>query len=141
MSLQHSGLKGSVTMKLSQLQNLCKRDPAGYADDYQSQLSRFAAELHILESSPGRESSKLVDLMQFVAAVTSSAYKADAAQVAAKLTSLLSTHAAALHADTRRAAAQCLVLMRNRNAVAPDALMELFFGLMTVPDKALRSMV
>ena len=39
-----SGKRIDVTLKLSQLQNLCKRDPIGYRDDYDAQLRRLKSE-------------------------------------------------------------------------------------------------
>ena len=120
MSLQSSGLKGSVTMKLSQLQDLCKRDPLGYEDDYQQQFTRFNAELDILVLNPARDAPKFIELLNFVAAVTSSAYKQDARQAAASITALLKKHGGRMHQDTRRSCAGALILMRNRKAVDPE---------------------
>ena len=36
-----------VTLKLPQLQNLCKRDPVGYREDYDAQCRRLTAELQV----------------------------------------------------------------------------------------------
>jgi protein SDA1 len=44
-----------VTLKLPQLQNLCKRDPIAYRDDYDAQVRRLMAELSVLTMS--RQSS------------------------------------------------------------------------------------
>jgi protein SDA1 len=100
-----------VTLKLSQLQNFCKRDPSGYRAEYDAQVRRLESELHVLALQGGKTSggggasslmaaattgalppSKLTisaaatpsslsdgttlqELMQFVAAVSSSSYK------------------------------------------------------------------
>ena len=37
-----------VTLKLTQLQNLCKRDPVAYYDDYSAQVRRLSAELQVM---------------------------------------------------------------------------------------------
>jgi len=51
----------------------------------------------------------------------------------------LSTWALQLHRDVRKACVSALILMRNKGAVDPLRLLELFFRIMAVvPDKALR---
>jgi protein SDA1 len=109
-----SSTKGSVTMRLSQLQNLCKRDPLGYSDDYKTQLNRFNASLSILDLNPGQENEDFVELLQFICAVVSKSYKEDGDDVAEKVMKVLAGKCDELHPDTRRACAQSLILMRNR---------------------------
>ena len=71
-----SGTRIDVTLKLPQLQNLCKRDPKGYRDDYDAQLRRLKSECDILALSPSNHpSTSLIELIQFAAAVSSSSYK------------------------------------------------------------------
>mmetsp|Transcript_19617 Transcript_19617/g.40691 ORF Transcript_19617/g.40691 Transcript_19617/m.40691 type:complete len:849 (+) Transcript_19617:51-2597(+) len=128
-----------VTMKLPQLQNLCKRDPLGYKDDYEGQLVRFNSELSILHLNPSVSSSRFVVLLQFICAVVSSAYKKDSPEVSASVMGLLKEKGDVLHPATRKACAQSLILLRNRGCVTPDALMTLFFDMLVVKDKELRS--
>jgi protein SDA1 len=113
----HQHRRPDVTLKLSQLQNFCKRDPDGYRAEYDAQARRLESELEILalqggkangggssgalllsgggpidesgghgaaatrgssasvSSSPG--GTPLQELMQFVAAVSSSSYKGE----------------------------------------------------------------
>ena len=87
--LSSSSTKASVTLKLSQLQNLCKRDPEGYREDYQTQLVRFTSECDVLAMNPSAENSRFVEVMQFVCAVVSKSYREDANGVAATLMGLL----------------------------------------------------
>ena len=68
-------------MRLSQLQNLCKRDPLGYSDDYRTQAKRFKAELNILKLNPGSENEPFVELLQFICAVVSKSYRDDGEEV------------------------------------------------------------
>ena len=71
-----SGTRVDVTLKLPQLQNLCKRDPSGYRDDYDAQIRRLKSECGILALSPSSTPSEsLIELIQFAAAVSSSSYK------------------------------------------------------------------
>jgi protein SDA1 len=71
-----AGARVDVTLKLSQLQNFCKRDPTGYKEDYDAQVRRLESEMGILALQPSTEPSpRLVELIQFAAAVSSSSYK------------------------------------------------------------------
>ena len=110
---------------------------------------------------------RVVELIQFTAAVSSSSYKgAESDRVARQLQGLLTTtdgssgsvNAAAATAtattssisssnsnlpkDVRKACVSALILMRNKGAVAPLDLLPLFFNLMVVTaDKALRELL
>ena len=174
-----AGTRVDVTLKVSQLQNLCKRDPEGYREDYDAQVRRLESECGILALSPLSDPSpRLVELIHFAAAVSSSSYKGaesdriaqllkdlllgqktaaaptttstgpkpqeqapsreDQQQSVANVTSM-STWALQLHRDVRKACVSALILMRNKGAVAPLQILELFFRVMAVvPDKALR---
>ena len=70
-----AGTRPDVTLKLSQLQNLCKRDPQGHRNDYDAQIRRLKSECHILSLNPSaKPPSQLSELIQFAAAVSSSSY-------------------------------------------------------------------
>lgn len=163
-----AGTRVDVTLKISQLQNLCKRDPQGYREDYDAQVRRLESECGILSLSPSSDPSpRLVELIQFAAAVSSSSYKGkESDKIAELLISLLlgsasgektedtkskrnapisfSLPAAAisLHRDVRKACVSALILMRNKGAIQPLKLLELFFRIMSVvSDKGLREML
>ncbi len=75
MATTGAGVRPDVTLKLSQLQNLCKRDPQGHRSDYDAQIRRLQSECHILSLSPNsKPPSHLSELIQFAAAVSSSSY-------------------------------------------------------------------
>jgi protein SDA1 len=86
-----AGTKVDVTLKLPQLQNLCKRDPEGYREDYDAQVRRLESELNILQLSPQQHvNDGLMELIQFAAAVSSSSYKGEESdRIAAMLIGLL----------------------------------------------------
>ena len=159
----------TLPLKLSQLQNLIKRDPPCYKEDYDTQSRRLISLVDILLLSPNADPSpNLVELIQFMAAVSSSSYKGkESDDVARILMGLLvgagnvnvddhgTTNASAsalplinntlplpalqLHRDIRKACVSALILMRNKGAIPPLTLLQLFFQLMAVvPDKNLR---
>jgi len=178
-----AGTRRDVTLRLPQLQNLCKRDPPAYRTDYDAQIRRLRSECAVLALSPSAKPSgdDLVELLQFAAAVSSSSYRgnesdaiaallidlllgqcnptgggaaggggvsggnaaaaAGGADLAANLSSVPPS-ALQLHRDVRKACVSALILMRNKGAVAPLTLLQLFFRLMAcVPDKNLREML
>lgn len=157
-----------TTLKLSQLQNLAKRDPVAYAEDYQAQVRRLESELGILQLSPSTEpTTSLTELMQFCSAVSSSSYKGvESDRIASLLIRLLvgdegtdgnakgassvpvminnssSIPALQLHRDVRKTAVSALILMRNKGSIEPLRLLPLFFRILSiVPDKALREIL
>lgn len=139
----------NVTLKLPQLQNLCKRDPIGYKDDYLAQTRRLESELAILQHTDGTNAQRTVELIQFAAAVASSSYKGDESdRIANLLMDLLGkssndfSKAASLHRDVRRSCVSALIIMRNKGTVSPGPLQQLFFNVMVaVVDKGLREML
>ena len=173
-STTRSSRSTHLPLKLSQLQNFCKRDPAAYKEDYDAQNRRLTSLVGILLLSPNADPSpSLVELIQFMAAVSSSSYKGvESDKVANLLMDLLvgssngggsanistsgitqQRHAGSvpllqttlplaalqLHRDIRKACVSALILMRNKGAIPPLRLLQLFFQLMAVvPDKNLR---
>eukprot|EP00970_Alexandrium_tamarense_P008423 scaffold1596_cov176-Alexandrium_tamarense.AAC.2 len=166
-----AGSRSTLPLKLSQLQNFCKRDPDGYKEDYDAQSRRLVSLVGILLLSPNADPSpSLVELIQFMAAVSSSSYKGEDSDRVADLlmdllvgssngannsnggfssspsnnltpilNSTLPVAALQLHRDIRKACVSALILMRNKGAVPPLRLLQLFFQLMAVvPDKNLR---
>lgn len=164
-SLPTSARSSSLPLKLSQLQNFCKRDPPAYKEDYDAQFRRLSSLISILRLSPNADPSpQLVELIQFAAAVSSSSYRGEESdRVADLLIDLLvgssggndaksdnkanadllqcslPSAALSLHRDIRKACVSALILMRNKGAVPPLRLLRLFFQLMAVvSDKNLR---
>lgn len=86
MATTGAGVRPDVTLKLSQLQNLCKRDSQGHRTDYDAQIRRLQSECHILSLSPStRPSTQLSELIQFAAAVSSSSYDSNTSDMVSNL--------------------------------------------------------
>ena len=49
--------RSTLPLKLSQLQNFCKRDPVGYKEDYDAQSRRLVSLVGILLLSPNADPS------------------------------------------------------------------------------------
>lgn len=56
---------------LPQLQNLIKRDPDSYKDDFMQQYRHYLSILEVFRLSPDQENKSLDDLVMFIAQVNS----------------------------------------------------------------------
>ena len=108
---------------LPTLQNLIKRDPDGYREDFVRRLRHFQSIIEIQRQTPGAEGKELVSLLGFVSAVCP-CYPELTAEVPGQLSSLLDEQLDALEPTVRRAIFQALVLLRNRGMVEPLPLLQ-----------------
>ncbi|XP_073980652.1 SDA1 domain containing protein Mys45A isoform X4 [Rhodnius prolixus] len=122
---------------LPQLQNLIKRDPLSYKDEFIQQKRHYESLLSLFELHPDEYNKSLVDLVMFMAQV-SSCYPDSLKDFPQELVNILGTHNTVLHAEMRMAFCRALILLRNRNLLAPMDLLTLFFLLLRSHDKALR---
>eukprot|EP00039_Didymoeca_costata_P007258 m.97849 g.97849 ORF g.97849 m.97849 type:complete len:707 (+) comp13613_c0_seq2:215-2335(+) len=125
------------TLSLAELQNLIKRDPGGYKEEFQQQYVRFESDLQIFNLRPSEEAKDFGELVSFVAAV-SQCYPSDTIGFVDKIKSLLEKHCLILDPALRQTLCRALILMRNRDLLSPTDLLELFFKLFRCPDKLLR---
>lgn len=142
-------LDSDAIMNLSQLQNLIKRDPSAYQDEFLLQLKHFDSEMEIFNLKPSRDSERFKALVSFLCHTVPS-YKnceeniqsilpiSHKSTVPLKLINLLRESASILHPDVRFKMFQGLVILRNRDIIEPLTLIDLSFKLFTVPDKSLR---
>ncbi|KAG6442367.1 protein SDA1 homolog [Manduca sexta] len=122
---------------LTQLQNLIKRDPESYKEEFQQQLAHFETTLEIFNLNPTQYNKKLDEQAMFLAQVAQ-CYLNEMKQFPQKIVDILKTHNTTLHNEMRLALCKCLILLRNKNFVTPFDLMELFFSLLKCQDKFLR---
>jgi protein SDA1 len=129
-----------VTMKLPQLQNLVKRDPKSYSEEFFMQLRHFESELALFKLNPSKESSRFMELVTFIAH-TCGCYRDDpqVRDIPNKLISLMENMASVLHPDVRSKLLTSLILLRNRDMIEAEAMVRLAFKLFAVNDKALRA--
>ena len=132
--------KVAVILKLPQLQNLIKRDPAAYHEEFLMQKKHFDSELAIFKLRPTKDSDRFTDLVNFISHV-SSCYKDETADIPGELISLLEDHSGNLNADVRAKLFQSLILLRNKQVLDPLPLIRLAFKLFSVQDKTLRIML
>lgn len=111
---------------LPNLQNLIKRDPAAYVEEFQIQWNHYESVRQIFELGLASEGgvgkmkeveSNWRDLVGFIAQVAP-CYPKRAAQFPSHLSNLLLNSHTALAPDTRKTLVQSLVLLRNRSMMS-----------------------
>ncbi|CAK1547148.1 unnamed protein product [Leptosia nina] len=122
---------------LTQLQNLVKRDPDSYKDEFRQQLAHFETTLEIFNLNPTQYNKKLDEQAMFLAQVTQ-CYQSEMKNFPQQIVDILKTHNTILQNDMRMALCKCLILLRNKNFVSAFDLLELFFFLIKCQDKNLR---
>ncbi|CAG0918191.1 unnamed protein product [Notodromas monacha] len=123
---------------LPQLQNLLKRDPQSYREDFLQQLQHFQSTLSLFLLDPGRNNHELESVIMFLANVAH-CYKKETEGFPCRLMDVLKDHQSAIHAEMRLAFCRALILMRNKGLVPAVRVMETFFLLMRIQDKKLRA--
>jgi protein SDA1 len=127
--------------RLATLQNLIKRDPEAYREEFGLQHQHFLAELDILKLNPAGQADTFTALTNFLAHVSSCYPKELLPSFPTQLMSLLAEHADLLHPEVRRSLAQALILMRNKGVIEAVPVHKLFFSLLRVRDRTLRSLL
>ena len=134
----HGG--GAVIERLAQLQNLVKRDPDTYGDEFRLQRSAWAAELAIFQLNPRSNPEAFKALTMFLAH-TAGCYRVEMSGFPGQLSALLASAAEVLAGDVRRTLVTALILLRNRGQMPALALFGALLPLLRVRDKALRDLV
>ncbi|XP_027311833.1 protein SDA1 homolog [Anas platyrhynchos] len=133
-----SGRQGNkLPSNLPQLQNLIKRDPTSYTEEFLQQYHHYQSHVEIFTFQPDKPSKELAELVMFLAQVAH-CYPDQMANFPQQLKDLLSYHHTVLDADLRMTFCKALMLLRNKNLINPTSLLELFFQLLRCHDKLLR---
>lgn len=127
-----------LTSNLPQLQNLIKRDPASYKEEFLNQFNHYNSLLRLIQASPlalsnaiefGGDSSasssgtttsdKFRELMTFIAQVTS-CYPKETKDFPRELSELIldQSRARGLGNDAKKAIVQNLVMLRNKDVIS-----------------------
>ncbi|KAJ8402331.1 hypothetical protein AAFF_G00368200 [Aldrovandia affinis] len=122
---------------LPQLQNLIKRDPQSYTEEFLQQYRHYQSNVHVFKLQPDKPNKELADLVMFLAQV-GHCYREQLSGFPQEVTDLLLGHHTILDSDLRMTFCKSLILMRNKNLINPTGLLELFFELLRCHDKLLR---
>eukprot|EP00069_Balaena_mysticetus_P006619 bmy_18618T0 len=110
---------------LPQLQNLIKRDPPAYVEEFLQQYNHYKSNVEIFKLQPNKPSKELAELVMFMAQI-GHCYPEHLSNFPQELKDLLSYNHTVLDPDLRM------------NLINPSSLLELFFELLRCHDKLLR---
>lgn len=122
---------------LPQLQNLIKRDPLSYKDEFNLQRHYYESLLQAFRLRPTEHNKELDDLVMFLAQV-SHCYQDEMKQFPQDIVELLKNYSTQLDPEMRMTFCRALILLRNKGLLQPTDLLELFFNLLRCQDKPLR---
>ncbi|KAG0726388.1 Protein SDA1 [Chionoecetes opilio] len=122
---------------LPQLQNLIKRDPASYREEFERQHSVYEALCIIFEQNPTVNNNDLHQMVTFLSQVAQ-CYPDKLSDFPQEVSVMLKRHSTVLHPDMRMSFVKALMLLRNKNLLSPTDLHMLFFQLLQCQDKILR---
>ncbi|XP_025404914.1 protein SDA1 homolog isoform X1 [Sipha flava] len=122
---------------LPQLQNLIKRDPVSYKDEFLQQQRHYKSLLAVFTLRPTDFNKSLDELIMFMAQIAH-CYPSELSTFAQELIDMLQTHGPVLDKDMRMTFCRALILLRNKRLLTPTDLLSLFFGLLRSQDKELR---
>ena len=129
-----------LSSNLPQLQNLCKRDPETYREEFLLQLEHFHSKFEIFKLQRGKASADFIALVSFLSQV-SACYPTELAEFPGKIIDLLSDKADILERQLRLKLVQNLVLIRNRGQLEAMPFFTTCFNLLRLRDKPLRQLL
>ncbi|XP_058049446.1 protein SDA1 homolog [Ahaetulla prasina] len=134
MAARHNN---KLPFNLPQLQNLIKRDPPSYTEEFLQQFRHYKSNVEIFKLQPAKPNKELGELVMFLAQVAH-CYPKYLEDFPQQLKELLSYCHTVLDPDLRMTFCRALILLRNKNLINPTSLLELFFELLRCHDKFLR---
>ncbi|EJU05990.1 SDA1-domain-containing protein [Dacryopinax primogenitus] len=141
MTRAHSSRGPLLTSNLPQLQNLIKRDPAGYKEEFLQQWNHYQSVMLIFEHRPAEHAEQFRELVTFIAQV-SQCYPVETATFSSQIASLLLRSFSTLAPDTRKSLVQNLVLLRNKGVINSIELLQTLFPLLSqTTSTSLRSFI
>ena len=127
--------------RLAQLQNLIKREPDAYHDEFILQHRHFQSELEIFRLKPGKNSAHFAQLAYFLCQV-STCYPDDLEGLPELLAGLIEEHYDALDPKVRITLVHSLILLQaHRGVLGALPLFKTCFLLFRVQDKKLRKLL
>ncbi|CAI9610538.1 unnamed protein product, partial [Staurois parvus] len=122
---------------LPQLQNLIKRDPDSYTEEFIQQYKHYQSIVEVFKLQPDKSNKELATLVMFMAQ-TAHCYPQHLEDFPQQLKSILSTQHTVMDSDLRMTLCKALIMLRNKDLISPAVLLELFFELLRCHDKLLR---
>ncbi|KAH9967129.1 protein required for actin cytoskeleton organization and cell cycle progression [Russula dissimulans] len=117
------------TSNLPQLQNLIKRDPVSYKEEFLQQWNHYNSTRQIFQINPDEEAAHFRELVTFISQVAQF-YPAETSDFPSHLSSLLLESYGSLSPDIRHSLIQNLVMLRNKGVITSFDLLKTLFPLL-----------
>jgi len=139
------GALEKVDADLANLQNKIKRDPQSYTTDFLYQRIQYENQRQIFLQAPASASDTGIvsfrDLVEFIAHVAD-CYREETKAFPQELIEILSAHHAILEPELREKIVGSLVLLRKKDMIDSNTLLQCFFPLLvSTPSKTLRALL
>ncbi|KAF9792317.1 SDA1-domain-containing protein [Thelephora terrestris] len=118
-----------LTSNLPQLQNLIKRDPEAYREEFLQQWNRYNTIRQIFHLNPEQEANNFRELVSFISQLAK-CYPKETAEFPAQLSALLIENYQILPPDIRRSFVQNLVMLRAKNVISSVSMLQTLFPLL-----------
>lgn len=113
------------------LQNVVRRDPESYHEEFLQQLSHYESLRDIFLMNPGADKgTEFGELIGFVSAVCN-CYPKETAKFPDELKSILLNNHRDLSPELREKIIQCLTMIRNKGIISAESLIQTIFPLLT----------
>ncbi|XP_029049878.1 protein SDA1 homolog [Osmia bicornis bicornis] len=122
---------------LPQLQNLIKRDPESYKEEFLQQHQHYKSILEVFRLTPNKFNKSLDEIVIFLAQVAH-CYPDTLQSFPQEIIDVLQTYNTVLDNDMRLTFCKALIQLRNKSLLEPTVLLSLFFQLLRCQDKNLR---
>ncbi|KAF9452794.1 SDA1-domain-containing protein [Macrolepiota fuliginosa MF-IS2] len=118
-----------LTSNLPQLQNLIKRDPIAYKEEFLQQWTHYNSVREIFKFNPDEQAQNFRELVTFISQV-STCYPNETKDFPSHISSLLLDNYGSLSSDMRKTLVQNLVMLRNKDVISSLQLLKTLFPLL-----------
>lgn len=132
-----------MSLDLQVLEEKIHKDPQAYREDFLKQLNHYKSMLEIYMEKPPKGDSQNKDFGKLVSFLgfCSGEYADDVTDFPTQLGDLLEKHLNILDPNLRRVLVKTLIVLRNKELIAPVTVLSLFFKLFRCHDKAVRKLL
>ncbi|KAK2467113.1 hypothetical protein APHAL10511_001371 [Amanita phalloides] len=122
-------VRGVLPANLPQLQNLIKRDPLAYREEFLQQWNHYNNTRHLFGLNPNDQTSHFRELLAFISQVATY-YPNDTTEFSSQLSSLLTENYVIISPEMRKSLLQSLVTLRNKNCISSIDLLKCIIPLL-----------
>ena len=135
-----SGRYNAACRNLALLQDLLKKDPESYRDEFLEQYQHYQQILKLLTLDPHQNQSQIEPLLSVINFISQVCHKypEEGKEFGKNLIEILQNQGNVIDSEIRMSFCKALVLLRNKSIISGSDIMSLFFELVKCPDKALR---